>query len=138
MGAVSQAIEILTADEARDAMSGTYSFMQLFSSQARVQHRSRREAAQALRKAALKSHDPRLSALATTVELDAFTKVKKAIDDMIAMLKKQTEDEVKKNDWCKVELQENEMTTMKTQDHKADLEAKIEELEATIKKLEEE
>ncbi|CAK0859198.1 unnamed protein product [Prorocentrum cordatum] len=74
--------------------------------------------------------------LATTVELDAFEKVKKAIDDMIVMLKKQTEDEVKKHDWCKAEFKENEMTTLKTEDRKADLEAKIAELESTIKALE--
>jgi chaperonin cofactor prefoldin len=73
--------------------------------------------------------------LASSVELDAFTKVKAMIDKMITTLKKQTADEVKKNDWCKAELQENEMTTMKTNDLKADLEAKIGELEATIKTL---
>merc|ERR1719420_112297 len=47
-------------------------------------------------------------------------------------------DEVKKNDWCKAELQQNEMATMKTKDLKADLEAKSGELEATIKRLSEE
>merc|ERR1719420_1979463 len=47
-------------------------------------------------------------------------------------------DEVKKNDWCKEELQQNEMATMKTKDLKADLEAKSGELEATIKRLSEE
>jgi chromosome segregation ATPase len=76
--------------------------------------------------------------LATSVELDAFTKVKAMIDKMITTLKVQNADEVKKNDWCKAELQENEMTTMKTKDLKADLEAKIGELEATIKTLAEE
>merc|ERR1719201_1861201 len=54
---------------------------------------------------------------------------------MIATLKTQQADEVKKNDWCKAELQENEMTTMKTKDLKADLEAKAGELESTIKTL---
>merc|ERR1719253_2234053 len=60
------------------------------------------------------------------------------IDKMIADLKMQQEDEVKKNDWCKAELQTNEMATMKTTDLKADLEAKIGQLEATIKRLSEE
>merc|ERR1719482_2135528 len=76
--------------------------------------------------------------LATSVELDAFTKVKAMIDKMIETLKTQNADEVKKNDWCKESLQENEMATMKTKDLKADLEAKIGELEATIKTLSEE
>merc|ERR1719486_1049385 len=60
------------------------------------------------------------------------------IDTMIATLKMQQADEVKKNDWCKAELQENEMTTAKTTDLKADLEAKAGQLEATIKTLSEE
>merc|ERR1719486_1792369 len=60
------------------------------------------------------------------------------IDKMLATLKQQMADEVKKNDWCKAELQENEMETMKTKDLKADLEAKAGQLEATIKTLSEE
>merc|ERR1719375_2739543 len=60
------------------------------------------------------------------------------IDKMIETLKTQNADEVKKNDWCKDSLQENEMATMKTKDLKADLEAKAGQLEATIKTLSEE
>jgi len=96
----------------------------------------RKAAATLLRKMALKTRNPQLSMLATAVELDAFEKVKKAIDDMIVMLKQQQEDELKKYDWCKAEFKENEMTTMKTEDRKADLEAKIAELASTIKALE--
>merc|ERR1719456_1007570 len=73
--------------------------------------------------------------LATAVELDAFTKVKAAIDDMVSTLKTQQADEVKKNDWCKDAIQENEMTTAKTEDLKSDLEAKIGSLEERIKTL---
>merc|ERR1719222_225458 len=98
---------------------------------------NRKDAASELRRVAKKIHSPQLSMLANAVELDAFTKVKKAIDDMIVMLKKQQVDEVKKNDWCKAEFKENEMTTLRTEDRKADLEAKIAELESTIKALEE-
>merc|ERR1719502_745668 len=60
------------------------------------------------------------------------------IDKMITTLKAQMADEVKKVDWCKTELQDNEMATMKEKDHKADLEAKIGQLESTIKTLSEE
>merc|ERR1719456_827740 len=81
----------------------------------------------------------RLSGLAASLsERDAFTKVKAMIDKMIETLKTQQADEVKKNDWCKTELQENEMQTMKTKDLKADLEAKSGQLENTIKTLSEE
>jgi len=127
--AVAQTIEILTGDEAKDAMDTTFSFVQVSASDM-----LRKKAAAVLRK----SKNPEISMLATSVELDAFTKVKEMIDKMISTLKAQSADEVKKNDWCKDSLQENEMTTLKTTDLKADLEAKASQLEATIKTLSEE
>merc|ERR1719393_750058 len=108
-------------------MDTTFSFMQTTQSNDKRRH----DAAAVLRKV----HSPELSMLASSVELDAFTKVKAMIDKMIATLKTQQADEVKKNDWCKAELQENEMATMKTNSLKGDLEAKIGQLESTIKRL---
>merc|ERR1719352_167872 len=113
-------------------MDTTFSFMQ--TSSEKSAQKQRKKAAAVLRKI----NSPELSMLATSVELDAFTKVKAMIDKMIETLKTQNADEVKKNDWCKESLQENEMATMKTKDLKADLEAKIGDLEATIKTLSEE
>merc|ERR1719482_1345740 len=130
--AVAETIEILTGDEAKDAMDTTFSFVQTAAE--RSQNQLRRQAAAALRRSKI----PELSLMATSVELDASTKVKAMIDKMIETLKTQQADEVKKNDWCKEELQENEMSTMKTKDLKADLEAQIGTLESTIKKLAEE
>jgi len=130
--AVSETIEILTGDDAKDAMDTTFSFVQ--TSTETAQRRIRDQAAAVLRK----SKNPELAMLATNVELDAFTKVKAMIDKMITTLKQQQADEVKKNDWCKSEIQENEMDTLKTKDLKADLEAKIGSLEATVKTLAEE
>jgi hypothetical protein len=132
--AVGETMQILTADEARDAMDTTFSFLQTSNTNDKRRH----TAAVVLRQNAKKLHSPQLSMLASSVELDAFTKVKAMIDKMVATLKTQQADEVKKNDWCKSELQENEMTTMKTKDLKADLEAKSEQLEVTIKALSEE
>merc|ERR1719229_1038895 len=67
--AVSETIEILTGDEARDAMTGTYSLVQLSSSRvARREVDRRRQAAKALRNIAAKAQDPNLSILATRVE----------------------------------------------------------------------
>jgi hypothetical protein len=96
--AVSQTIEILTTDEARDVASDTYaaSFLQL---SATSEDKKRNQVVSVLRKAAAKSHNPMLSMLATSAQLDAFTKVKKAIDDLIATLNTQQSDEVKKVDW---------------------------------------
>jgi len=123
--AVAETIEILTGDEARDAMSGTYSFVQTSTSD-----KNRKVAAAVLRKVALKTHNIDISFLANKVELDAFTKVKKAIDDMVTMLKTENADEVKKNDYCTDELQSTEMTIAKTDDLKQDLQAKIGSLES--------
>jgi len=84
---------------------------------------------------ASKLHSPRLSALATSVRLDAFTKVKKAIDDMIAALLLEKADEIKHKDFCIEELNTNQLQTEKHERKKADLEAKIEDLTMTIDEL---
>merc|ERR1719238_2515059 len=76
-----------------------------------------------------------LATLAVSVQLDAFTKVKKAMDDMIAELKIQQAEEVKKNDFCKAELDKNEDTIKEKKYLQEDLEAKIAVLEGTIETL---
>jgi hypothetical protein len=61
--------------------------------------------------------------------------VKKAIDDMVAQLLKEKEDEIKHKDFCVDEFNTNEMQTEKKEREKSDLIAKIEDLEMTIKAL---
>jgi len=133
--AVSETISILTSDESKDLFSAN-SFIQV--SQQRRGGDLRRKAAALLRGVAAKGMAPELSILATSVELDTFTRVKKAIDDMIAQLKQQTSDEVKKHDWCNSELHKNEVSNMKTEDKKADLTAKVEDMASTISRQTEE
>jgi septal ring factor EnvC (AmiA/AmiB activator) len=77
----------------------------------------------------------KLSAIATSIRLDAFVKVKKAIDDMIAALKKEKEDEIKHKDFCNESFNENESKTNENERNKSDLEAKRDQLEAKIKEL---
>merc|ERR1719437_375269 len=79
---VGKALEYLNSDEAHDLFTRTFNFVQV----AAEKTDSRREEAAAVLK---KANIPRLNALAVSVRLDAFTKVKKAIDDMVAELKKQ-------------------------------------------------
>jgi len=67
--------------------------------------------------------------------LDAFTRVKKAIDDMVAELTKQNADEIKHKDFCVDEFNTNELQTEKKERAKSDLTAKIEDLESTIDQL---
>merc|ERR1719240_2367882 len=69
------------------------------------------------------------------VRLDAFTKVKKAIDDMIAELLKQKEDEIKQKDFCVDGFNENEKQTNENERKKTDLETLIEDLTMRIDEL---
>merc|ERR1711979_159558 len=66
---------------------------------------------------------------------DAFTRVKKAIDDMIAQLLKEKEDEIKHKDFCVDEFNTNQLQTEKKEREKQDLIAKIEDLEMAIEEL---
>merc|ERR1719375_2367044 len=134
MEAVSKALAVLTADDAHDTFTRTFnpSLIQKESASHRLM---RSHAAELLKKVAKRVQSPRLAALATHVQLDAFTKVKKAIDDMIAELQKQKEDEIKHKDFCVDELNKNQLETEKKDREKTDLEAKIEDLKMTIDKL---
>merc|ERR1719240_1812624 len=94
--------------------------------------KSRESAAQILSDVAKKHNDPRLAAIAVKVRLDAFTKVKKAIDDMIAELLKEKEDEIIHKDFCTDSLNKNVATTSEKEREKTDLETLIADLTAKI------
>merc|ERR1711972_1280652 len=100
-----------------------------------MQSARRVQASSLLKKVADKMGSPRLSALAYQVKLDAFTRVKKAIDDMISQLLKEKADEIKHKDFCVDEFNTNQLQTEKKEREKKDLIAKIEDLEMTIKAL---
>jgi len=70
-----------------------------------------------------------------SAKLDAFVKVKKAIDDMIAQLKKEKEDEIVHRDWCNREFDENENQTAQANRNKDDLQSKVETLTVEISNL---
>merc|ERR1719473_1690836 len=116
MAAVSKALAILSSDDAHDLFTNT--FNPEFAQKSASMHSKRREqAAKLLVAAAQKFKNPRMAQLATAVKLDAFVKVKKAIDDMVAQLMKEKEDEIKHKDWCVDEMNTNERTTeMKNRD----------------------
>merc|ERR1712137_1470365 len=95
-------------------------------------------ASEGLSRGAAKVHSPRLAAIALKVKLDAFERVKKAIDDMVAALLKEKADEIKHKDFCVDEFNTNQLQTEKKEREKEDLIAKIEDLELTIKTLTEE
>merc|ERR1719473_798899 len=131
--AVSEALAILSSDEAHDTFTSTFNFVQV-KAQARAT-RARDSASKMLFSAAKKYANPRLSALAARVRLDAFTKVKAAIDDMIAALLKEKADEIKHKDFCTDGLNTNERESELKQRDIDELVAKIEDLTITIDTL---
>merc|ERR1719401_1971723 len=134
MEAVSKALAVLSGDDAHDLFTRTFNPALLQTT--RAAHSQRRaEAAQLLTRVAQKFGNPRLATLAYQVKLDAFTRVKKAIDDMIAQLLKEKEAEIKHKDFCVDELNTNQLQTEKKEREKEDVIAKIEDLEMTIKEL---
>merc|ERR1719401_3033122 len=134
MEACSKALAVLSSDDAHDLFTKTFnpSFLQKES----AQHSERRtQASKLLSAVAQKMQNPRLATLAVRVRLDAFTRVKKAIDDMVSQLLKEKEDEIKHKDFCVDEFNTNELQIEKKEREKSDLSAKIEDLELTIKEL---
>merc|ERR1719440_874239 len=131
--AVAETIALLNSDEAHDLFGKTVnSFVQttVVSRRARV--------VEALRAAAKKTGSEILLRLAMVAKLDAFEKVKEAIDNMVAELKVQQKDEVKHRDFCIAEFAENEKQTAISQDELSDLGSEIEDLKSTISTLEQE
>jgi hypothetical protein len=131
--AVAEAMEILQGDDAKDLL---LKFTQV--SSMRRLSRSRDRAAKVVSEMAKKLDRPKLSALAMSMRLDAFTKVKENIDLMIAELKKTQADEVVKKDFCGKELQQNEMKTTEKTNLKADITQAIADLETSKTTLAEE
>ena len=132
--AVSEALAILSSDDAHDTFTKTFNFVQT-KSEVSKDRKNRDEASALLFKAAKANGNPRLAALAARVRLDAFTKVKAAIDDMIAALLKEKADEIKHKDFCTEGLNTNERESeLKARDI-AELEAEISDLTTTIDEL---
>merc|ERR1740120_323561 len=132
MEAVSKALAVLSGDDAHDLFTRTFNpaLIQTAASSDR-----RKAAAALISQVAKKFNNPKLSTLAYQVKLDAFTRVKKAIDDMIAQLLKEKEDEIKHKDFCVDEFNTNQLQTEKKDREKQDLIAKVANLESTIEQL---
>jgi len=157
--AVSEAIAIITDDDAADLMRKTVTFLQMdWASNANAEEHARRaSAASTLRRllqapefddlldawhgrndksvATLETPKGQLSTLVVSVQLDAFTKVKEAMDKMITELKAQQEEEVKLKEFCTSEFNQNEQNTYTKTEEKEDLERKTAELTSLIEQL---
>merc|ERR1719230_1377186 len=130
--AVSKALAFLSSDEAHDLFTRTFNFVQ---TQSFAVSQRRNAISKVLAQAAQKFADPTLSALAVRARLDAFTKVKKSIQDMVDKLVREKEDEIKHKDFCIEEINNNERDTEMKEQEKSTLEAKIGDLTEDIAKL---
>jgi len=108
--AIGEALGILTGDEARDLFTSSLGFTQLAAKKAEAKEGERAVRTQlvnALKAAAKKSGSAQIAMLAVSAKLDAFTKVKAAIDEMLVELKTQQKDEFEHKEWCNKELRKN-------------------------------
>merc|ERR1719313_2704567 len=147
--ALAEALKILTSDENRDLWGKTMSFLQMRSirsvgsshavgssvTKSSAQKAARASAAKRILAAAKHTKNWQLATLAVSVQLDAFTKVKEAMDKMLAELKKQQAEEYEKHEFCKKEIDANEDNTKVKTHEKEDLEDKHAELTNTIEVL---
>lgn len=137
--AVHKAIEILNSDEAHENFANTVhstSFLQTrVSGSMRLRGIS---AARVLAIAGEKYSNPRLMMLAAATRLNAFTKVKAAIDTMINDLRKEKEDEVKLRDWCVASLNENAKDKKDEENEQEQLTASVGDHTNEIKRLSDE
>lgn len=85
-----------------------------------------------------KSGNAQLSALAVRVRLDGFEKVKAAIDEMVAQLKAEKQNDVEMRDYCEGALRENHVATDEAEYEKSTLADDIDGLETKIQTLSEE
>merc|ERR1719152_471784 len=132
--AVSKALAFLSSDEAHDLFTRTFN-PALVQTQSAALSKRRNAISKVLAQAAKKFADPQLSTLAVRARLDAFTKVKKSIQDMVDKLIKEKEDEIKHKDFCIEEINNNERDTEMKERDRDDLVAKIEDLAMTIDTL---
>lgn len=134
MEAVSKAMTVLSDEAAHDLFTRTFN-PGLLQKESREHSSRRTEAAALLSKEALRLRSSQLSALAYRVRLDAFTNVKKAIDNMISQLLKEQANEVKHKDFCVEEFADNKLQAQDKTREKASLVAKAQDLELTAADL---
>lgn len=134
MKAVSEALAILTQDDAHDNFVRT--FNPSLQQKTVVPGSARRNRVVAVLRAAAKITDgERLLQLAQSVQLDSFTRVKSAIDKMVSQLLKEQSDEQKHRDFCVEERNQNERQTAQKDQEKTVLSETVEQKTRDIAKL---
>merc|ERR1719440_1563823 len=132
ISAVSEAIAIIAGDDAHDTFGRTFSFVQVAKAESRKDKARREKARAILMRQAKKDASASLLAVASAVELDAFSKVDDMITKMIADLEQEQKDEKEHKDYCEAELHTNEMEIMENDNLMKDLQAQLGDLSAQI------
>merc|ERR1719353_2010501 len=132
ISAVSEAIAIIAGDDAHDTFGRTFSFVQVAKAVSRKDQTRREKARDILMRQAKKDASASLLAVASSVELDAFSKVSEMINKMVADLEQEQKDEKEHKDYCEAELHTNEMATMDNDNLMKDLEAQLGDLTSQI------
>jgi hypothetical protein len=159
--AVSEAAAIINDDDNMDLMRNSVTFLQVFRAKKTDARRAkavdiikdgldsmfdgaddllnawdgRHSSKSASLGASLHSSKTQLAALAITVQLDTFTKVKEAMDKLVATLKAQQSEEVDFNAKCVKDFNANEKATFQKTDAKEDQQAAIQALETKLTQL---
>jgi len=133
--AVNKAVSFLDSDEAKDLFSRTMSFLQQRS--LNMRERDLRPKLVKVLSAAAKQfqHDKRLAVIAVKARIDAFAKVRQTVEEMIAKLEEEQEQEVKHRDFCVQEFNSNDRDMESKTRDKADLEAKMDNLKVLMDEL---
>jgi len=136
--ALSETLNILTGDEARSLFDKTMNFLQTGSvsaSQSSLQEQAKSKAMQRILTTYKKSKNWQLASLAVHVKLDGFTKVKAAMDKMLAELQSQQKAEYAKWETCKKDIDTTEDKIWNGKVEKRDLASAHKELENTLAQL---
>lgn len=135
IAALGETLNILTGDDARDLFSKTISFMQIASDSSTDSNIAVTTAMQKIMAVAKKHKNWALATLAVHMKLDAFKKVKEAMDKMTAELKEQQAAEVEKKDFCSKKIDETEDFIKVGKQTAEDLDGKHKDLSSTIEGL---
>jgi len=130
--ALSETLDILTGDEARSLFDKTINFLQISTERAAMQEKAKTKVMQSILLMAKKHKNWQLASLAVRVKLDAFTKVKKAMDTMLAELATQQKNEYAKWETCKKDIDTNEDKIWNAKVEKRDLGDKHKDLVNTL------
>eukprot|EP00930_Biecheleria_cincta_P050057 TRINITY_DN3523_c0_g1_i2.p1 TRINITY_DN3523_c0_g1~~TRINITY_DN3523_c0_g1_i2.p1 ORF type:complete len:711 (-),score=226.59 TRINITY_DN3523_c0_g1_i2:91-2187(-) len=129
MEAVSKTVEVLMGDDARSLLRNSVSFLQ---DSSKSQSARVRAAGDLLVAAGQKLGMKELVTLGLESKIDSFTKVKKAIENMVTALKTKQKDEVQQRDLCTAELNKNELAKEDKKQFKETVEGDIQALKTTI------